>query len=1114
MLGELLHKVFGSQAEREYKKAAPVIAQINRHAAALEGVDEAALRDRTAAFRARLAAVDGELGPRLRELEAQLGGELEPDARQSIGDEHEALTNQLHDRQAAILDEIMAEAFGLVKEMCRRLSGKTWERAGERVTWDMVPYDVQLFGAIVLHQGEVAEMATGEGKTLVATMPLYLNALPGRGVHLITHNNYLAKRDAMWMGPIYSCLGLSVGIIQDARQTGGAEAYVLAPSEGVPESFEWRPASRREGYAADVVYATKDQVGFDYLYDNMATRPEDLMQRGFGYAIVDEADSNLIDDARTPLIISGPVPDSTNRYAELRPLVQKLMRAQTSLVTQLLADVEANRSEGEDYEVGIELLKASRGMPRNKRLLKLLREEGAKRLVNRVEADYMRDKRLTEIDESLFFVVDERAHTIDLTEKGRDLLSPDEQAMFVLPDISEDLGRIRRDETQSPEDRTRREEEAYRDYAERSEVVHNVHQLLRAFTLYEKDVQYMVTDDKKVVIVDESTGRPQPGRRFADGMHQALEAKEGVKIEQETQTIATITLQNLFRMYEKLAGMTGTAETEAAELWEIYKLDVAVIPTNRPVRRLDLDDQIFRTKEEKFRAIIDEIQRLHDMGLPILVGTVSVEVSELLSRMLQRKGIQHQLLNARYHEKEAQIVAAAGQPGAVTIATNMAGRGTDIKLAPEVVHLDRAIVESDQTLSSRLPSGQSIRQLLVDRPSGLQVIGTERHEARRIDRQLRGRSGRQGDPGSSRFFLSLEDNLMRLFGSERIAAVMDRLGAQEGEVIEHSMVTRSIGRAQRKVEVRNFEMRKHLLEYDDVMNQQRQVIYSRRRELLTRSSAHEQVLEMTEATVAQLIAAHAQPADLPPEWDWEALHEAFGSTFFLGIDIPEAERDHISTEQLRAHLFQAVRSSYDRRVELVGADVFHQVEKAVLLHTVDTCWQEHLYEMDELKDSVGFAGVGGKNPLIEYKKGAFDMFEQLLARIDHESLRNLFQLRVELAGPAARGQRPDPRRLRPVHREATNLGFSGLPAEPGDTPAPLEPSAGADNLPLGVPARANRNLVASGGGADGGDAAPRHPVRVTPKVGRNEPCPCGSGKKHKNCCGRTAAASAAKPNSN
>ena len=1107
MLMNLLHKVFGSQSEREFKRTGPQVEVINQHAEAFKAVDTAALVARTAEFRDRLHTATRDMKAQLDDLEQQLRGDLNPEERSRIADAYDELDTSIRDTEDAYLDEIMTEAFGLIKETCRRLCGWTWEVTGVTETWDMVPYDVQLFGAIVLHQGKVAEMATGEGKTLVATMPLYLNALCGRGVHLITHNNYLAKRDAMWMGPVFNFLGLSVGIVQDARQTGGAEAYVLDRVDGVPEKFEWRQATRREAYATDVMYGTKDQVGFDYLYDNMATRPEDLMQREFNYAIIDEADSNLIDDARTPLIISGPVPESTNRYGELKPLVQKLIQAQTSLVTRIVADAEEQLGQPgyDDYDIATELLKASRGMPRNRRLQKVLRQEGIKRLIGRVEADYMRDKRLHELDESLYFAVDERAHTIDLTDNGRDLLSPDEQAMFVLPDISEQIAGIRDDDALSPEEKTQREEELHRDYAQRSEAVHNINQLLKAYTLYEKDVQYMVTDDKKVVIVDESTGRPQPGRRFAEGMHQALEAKEGVKIEQETQTIATITLQNLFRMYHKLAGMTGTAETEAGELWEIYKLDVVVIPTNRPVRRLDLEDQIYRTKEEKFHAIIDEIQRLHERGLPVLVGTVTVEVSELLSRMLQRRGIKHQLLNARYHEKEAQIVSQAGQPGAVTIATNMAGRGTDIKLAPEVVHMDRQIVKSDLTLNDRLPSGELLCAHLINNPSGLQVIGTERHEARRIDRQLRGRSGRQGDPGSSRFFLSLEDNLMRLFGSERIASVMDKLGAEPGEVIEHSMVTKSIERAQRKVETRNFEMRKHLLEYDDVMNQQRQVIYSRRRELLNRDTAHDQVLEMATETIDHLIEAHAQPPQFAEEWDWESLEEEFGNTFFAGIDVPDAQRTTIEPDSLRERLIQIVRDSYDRRLELVGAEIFHQVEKAVLLHTVDTCWQEHLYEMDELKDSVGFAGVGGKNPLIEYKKGAFDMFEQLLARIDQDSLRNLFQLRVDREAPPSGKLRTRGGRLHTVHRESTNLGFSDAEPDPASLARGGRPRSG-DGLPLGAPPSADRNLVTSGGGSGGADGAPvsRQPVRVGPKVGRNAPCPCGSGKKYKNCCSRRA----------
>ncbi|MYA21918.1 MAG: preprotein translocase subunit SecA [Gemmatimonadetes bacterium] len=664
------------------------------------------------------------------------------------------------------------------------------------------------------------------------------------------------------------------------------------------------------------------------------------------------------------------------------------------------------------------------------------------------------------------------------------MLSPNEQALFVLPDISIEVDAIRNDPDLSAEDKARKEEEAHRTYAEKSQAVHNINQLMKAYTLFEKDVQYLVSEDGRVIIVDEATGRPQPGRRFADGLHQALEAKEGVKLEKETRTVASITVQNLFRMYHKLAGMTGTAETEASELWEIYKLDVAVIPTNRPIRRFDQEDQIFRTKREKYNAIIEEIDRLHQLGLPVLVGTISVEVSELLSRMLSRRGIKHQLLNARHHDKEAQIVAEAGRAGAVTIATNMAGRGTDIKLAPKVVHLDRQIVESDLTLEDKLPAGQGLRQYLQENPSGLQVIGTERHEARRIDRQLRGRAGRQGDPGSSRFYLSLEDDLMRLFGSERIASVMDKLGAEEGEVIEAGMVTRSIERAQKKVEARNFEMRKHVLDYDDVMNQQRQVIYNRRHDLLEQESAREQIAEMIEESVEDILASHVDADDLAEEWNWEGLQTEFGSTFFLGYSISEDERAHASVDSLREQLLTTVREAYQRRIDVVGEEIFREVEKGISLRTIDTCWQEHLHEIDELRDGIGFVGVGGKNPLIEYKKGAYDMFESLIGRIAQETLRNLFQLRIDIGTEALEPARR-PSRINAVHQDATNMGFRGV--EPASTGVPGQPA----------------QLRGSGGGSSEGQAqAVRQPVvREQPKVGRNAPCPCGSGKKYKRCCG-------------
>ncbi len=1097
MLSSLIKKVFGSQSDREFKKTLPQVEEINRIAASLENLSDAELQAKTVQFRQQMRERTTSQRQRYSELERELRGDLEPEMRDRLNDEFDALDKAIRDHEGEFLNEIMPEAFAMVKDACRRLLGREWDRAGEAVVWEMQPYDVQVFGGIALHQGKIAEMATGEGKTLVATMPLYLNAIPGRSAHLITHNEYLARRDAMWMGPLFNFLGLSVGIIQDIHQTGH-EAFLLPTPEGVPEKFDWQSVGHKEAYAADIVYATCSQVGFDYLRDNMSVRTEDLMQHGFNYAIVDEADSILIDDARTPLILSGPVPDATNQYKQMLPLVEKLLRAQVNLVNKAIAEAEKQaKTEGElEYELGIELLKATRGMPTNRRLMKLLQEEGVKRLINRVESDYMRDKNLSQLDEQLFYIVDERAHTIDLTEKGRDLLSPDEQALFILPDISLEVDAIRNDPELGDEDKILNEEEAHRSYAAKSEAVHNINQLMKAFTLFEKDVQYMVTEDGRVVIIDESTGRPQPGRRFSDGLHQALEAKEGVKLQHETQTIATITLQNLFRMYQKLAGMTGTAETEAGELWEIYKLDVTVIPTNRPIRRVDREDQIFRTRKEKFQAIIDEVARLHEMNLPVLVGTASVEASELLSRMLTRKGIKHQLLNARYHEKEAQIVTDAGLAGAVTIATNMAGRGTDIKLAPEIVRIDRQLVESSMTLDEKMPSGASLRQHLIDNPSGLQVIGTERHEARRIDRQLRGRSGRQGDPGSSRFFLSLEDDLMRLFGSERIAAVMDKLGAEDGEVIEHSMVTKSIERAQKKVEARNFEMRKHVLDYDDVMNQQRQVIYNRRHDVLERESAHEQIEDMIEELVDDMLIAYANAEGHPEEWNWEGLQVEFGSTFFLGFTVSEEQREYIGYEELRQHLTQTVHDAYQRRVDTVGVEVFREVEKAIALHTIDTCWQEHLHEIDELKDGIGFVGVGGKNPLIEYKKGAFDIFESLIARINQDTLKNLFQLRIDTeASDIERRQRPQ--RYNEVHRDATNMGFRGGEGAAPARPAQVRPAQAG--LPLGQ-APDPSQITASGPGSSEA-AAPKQPIRVDPKVGRNDPCPCGSGKKYKRCHG-------------
>lgn len=1095
MFDTLVKKIFGSQSEREYKKSLPTVEMVNKLSDQMNNLSDNELQLKTNNFRQQLRHRVEKQSDRIKEIEIELTNDLEHEIRDQLNDELDDLERSCREHEVEFLNEIMPEAFAMVKEACRRLQGRQWDRAGETVSWEMIPYDVQIFGGLMLHNGKIAEMATGEGKTLVATMPLFLNAIPGRGTHLITHNEYLARRDGMWMGPLFNFLGLSVGIIQDIHQTGH-DAFLLPRAEGSPTEFKWQTVGHKQAYEADIVYATCSQVGFDYLRDNMSVRTEDVMQRAFNYAIVDEADSILIDDARTPLILSGPVPDSTNQYSQMKPLVQKLIRAQTALANKVVSEAEKQaRAEGEyEYELGIELLKATRGAPKNRRLMKVLQEEGVKKLINRVEADYMRDKNMSAIDEQLFFVVDERANTIDLTEKGRDLLSPDEQALFILPDISLEIDAIRKDENIDSENRQVKEEECHRTYAEKSEAVHNINQLMKAYTLFEKDVQYMVSDDGRVVIIDESTGRPQPGRRFSDGLHQALEAKEGVKLQHETQTIATITLQNLFRMYKKLSGMTGTAETEAGELWEIYKLDVTVIPTNRPIRRVDHEDLIYRTRKEKFQAIIDEVARLHEKKLPVLVGTASVEASELLSRMMTRRGIKHQLLNARYHEKEAQIVTDAGLSGAVTIATNMAGRGTDIKLAPDVIRIEREIIDSKKTLDDKLSSHKTLRQHLIEEPSGLQVIGTERHEARRIDRQLRGRSGRQGDPGSSRFFLSLEDDLMRLFGSDRIASVMDRLGAEEGEVIEHSMVTKSIERAQKKVEARNFEVRKHVLDYDDVMNQQRQVIYNRRRDILERESAHELLQEMISEWIDNLIHDHAGAEKHPEEWDWEAMEIDFGSTFYTGFNLTSKERGEISNEQLRESLVNTAEAAYQRRLNVVGIDTFREIEKAISLHTIDLCWQEHLQEIDELKDGIGFVGVGGKNPLIEYKKGAFSIFEDLIDRINHDTLKNLFQLRID-TDTSQFGQPSTPHNYREEHRDSTNMAFRSM-----DTVVASPGNSTQGGLPLSKSNRDPEQLTASGPG-NSGEKQHKQPIRVDPKVGRNETCPCGSGKKFKRCCG-------------
>ncbi|MBN1503952.1 MAG: preprotein translocase subunit SecA [Candidatus Eisenbacteria bacterium] len=1010
-LQSLIAKIFGTKHERDLRALEPLVEEINSAWEKLAGLTDSQLAQRTEEFRRRLA--EGET-----------------------------------------TEGILPEAYAVVKEACKRLGGKGWEVCGQPVVWEMVPYDVQLVGALVLNQGKIAEMATGEGKTLVATMPLYLNALAGKGAHLVTVNDYLAKRDSEWMGEIYKFLGLTVGCIQN----------------------EMDSAQRRAQYNCDITYGTNNEFGFDYLRDNMALSLEDRVQRGHYYAIVDEVDSVLVDEARTPLIISGTVSHSTQSYAELKPDVERLVRSQTALVNRMVAEAEEALQKGDDqYEAGVKLLLVQRGAPKNRKFMKLMTDGTLKKLVSRVEADFLRDKKLSELDERLFFSIDEKTHLVALTDKGREGLSGKGRNLFMLPDLSEELGRIASDSALSEKEKAEKREELHRLHGEASEKIHNIYQLLKAYSLFEKDVEYVVKDER-VLIVDEFTGRLMPGRRFSDGLHQALEAKEGVKVEGETQTLATITLQNYFRMYEKLAGMTGTAETEAGEFFEIYKLDVVVIPTNEAVRRVDYEDCIFRTKREKFNRVIEEIEEMHKMNRPVLVGTVSVEVSETLSRLLKRKGIPHSVLNAKYHQMEAEIVAKAGRAGAVTIATNMAGRGTDIKLGQGVVKCDKCCVLCKDRDCEHCSHEEMTEKCLAEMLCGLHIIGTERHESRRIDRQLRGRSGRQGDPGSSRFYLSLEDDLMRLFGSERIAGVMGRLGVKEGEVIQHPLVTRAIERAQKRVEAFNFDIRKHLLEYDDVMNQQREVIYARRLKVLEGAELRQEVLDMMEEFVTQKVEQSIESREHSENWDVDTLEQELTSVFVYPFALKQFTQKRADREELEEYCLERARQAYESREKELGPDTLRQVEHLVLLRVIDERWRDHLYEIDQLKEGIGLRAYGMKDPLIEYKSEAFKSFVELSELITRDSLAFLMRVDVRRA--------PEPRREAPrTQAVASHAGLSAY-------------STGAAAVAAG-PAKPAQQA----GGADIERPVTRAPIKRTgPRVGRNDPCPCGSGKKYKKCC--------------
>jgi preprotein translocase subunit SecA len=969
-------------------------------------------------------------------------------------------------REGESLDAILPEAYGLVYEACRRLVGRSWEVVAHPVTWDMVPFDVQIGGAIVLHRGMIAEMATGEGKTLVATMPLYLNSLARKGAHLVTVNDYLARRDAEWMGEIYRMLGVSVGYLQNDMET----------------------EERKRVYACDITYGTNNEFGFDYLRDNMRPSKPDQVQRGFFFAIVDEVDSVLVDEARTPLIISGPVSGSAlaDNYSYLRNRVELLVRKQKQMINDLMTKVERTDETGvESDDIGVNLLLARRGDPKNKKFMKLRKKPGYEKLMLSAEADFMREKRLHELDEELYFVIDEKANTIDITEKGRTNLSAEDQELFVLPDLSIQIKDIEADQSLEPKEKVRKKDAAYRKYAEKTEVIHNFSQLLKAYALFEKDVDYVVQDGR-VLIVDEFTGRLMPGRRFSEGLHQALEAKERVTIEGETQTLATITLQNYFRMYAKLAGMTGTAETEEEEFHKIYKLVVEVIPTNRPVRRIDYDDVIFRTKREKYNAIIQEIKRLHERGLPILVGTVSVEVSETLSRMLAREGIQHNVLNAKYHQREAEIVAFAGKKGAVTIATNMAGRGTDIKLGPGVVQCERCCIycdTPDECASCPNPR-KNPEECIKDVPCGLNIIGTERHEARRIDRQLRGRSGRQGDPGASRFFISLEDDLMRLFGSERISAVMDRIGVKEGEVIQHRFITRAIENAQKRVEMYNFGIRKRLLEYDDVMNKQREVIYGRRNQILESENLDEIVEQLIDNTVVAMLDRFAPENVDADDWDLDSAAAELESVFLVSFDFSNIFKERSADLKLVYDHFRAqALDAFKLRKSMIPPEIMDKFMSYIMLQSIDEKWMDHLYELDYLREGIHLRSYAQKDPLIEYKQEAFQMFGTMVEDIDRSILRALFHARFDTEREGRSRRRPDSGVA--VHQVTNAYGAPPAAQAVGD-------------------ARGRVPAAASGSAADRVAAPKAQPVRSTPRVGRNDPCPCGSGKKYKKCCGKGA----------
>ena len=1096
---DIISKIFGNKAQRDLNEINPVVRRVREAYAVIEQLTNDGLREKTKELekyiREQVAAERAEIDKLKAGME-----EIDLDEREAVWNQIDKLGKDITDKYEKALNEILPDAFSIMKETARRFTENNeivvtatsfdrdlaashdfvriegdkaiyqnhWVAGGNEIIWDMIHYDVQLFGGVVLHQGKIAEMATGEGKTLVATLPVFLNALTHEGVHVVTVNDYLSKRDSEWMGPMYMFHGLSVDCI---------------------DKHEPNSDARRKAYEADITFGTNNEFGFDYLRDNMAVSPKDLVQRKHNYAIVDEVDSVLIDDARTPLIISGPVPKGDDQLFDLfRPRVEVIVKAQRDLTTRLLAEAKtrmASTDPKEQEEGALLLFRSYKGMPKYQPLIKFLSEQGVKAAMLKTEAFYMQEqmRNMHIVTDPLYFVIDEKQHSIELTDKGIDMLTgkSDDPQFFILPDIASQLSELEHS-TGTDEEKAAKKDELLQNYAIKSERVHTINQLLKAYTLFEKDDEYVVIDNK-VKIVDEQTGRVMEGRRYSDGLHQAIEAKEGVKVEAATQTFATITLQNFFRMYDKLAGMTGTAETEAGEFWDIYKLDVVVIPTNKPIVRDDQNDRIYKTKREKYTAVIEEIEKLINAGRPVLVGTTSVEISELLSRMLTLRKIKHNVLNAKLHQREAEIVANAGQRGVVTIATNMAGRGTDIKLSPE-----------------------------VKAAGGLAIIGTERHESRRVDRQLRGRAGRQGDPGSSVFFVSLEDDLMRLFATERIAGLMDRMGFKEGDVLEHSMLSKSVERAQKKVEENNFGIRKRLLEYDDVMNSQREVIYKRRRHALMGERIDNDVAGMITETARNIVESN--------EDDYQAMKLELLRVMALEIPFKETDmkglKQHDQVEAVTEKAFETFKRKTERLAEIAqpvikqvyenqgamyenilipisdGKRVYNiacnlkeayetnsralvkSFEKSILLHTIDEDWKEHLREMDELRQSVQNASYEQKDPLLIYKLESFNLFREMINDVNSKAVSILMRGQIPMQDPAgvrqaAPEQKTDYSRYRTQKEESESLvpeGGERNGAQPPRQPQKLEP------------------------------------IRAEKKVGRNDLCPCGSGKKYKNCHGK------------